>query len=59
MVWTVTVLDLKTKQRKVRKAKILVSAVGALSMPKKREVQGKEELKGHMVHFTVWDHSFD
>jgi cation diffusion facilitator CzcD-associated flavoprotein CzcO len=58
-VWSVTVLDLNSKERRVRKAKILVSAVGALSVPKKCNIAGKDDYKGRMFHSAEWDHSFD
>ncbi|KAH7126912.1 hypothetical protein B0J11DRAFT_433542 [Dendryphion nanum] len=58
-IWTVTVLDLTTKTRTVRRAKILVSAVGALSVPKKCDTPGAENFKGHLFHSAEWDHSFD
>jgi cation diffusion facilitator CzcD-associated flavoprotein CzcO len=53
-VWIVTVKDLKTKARKVRRAKILVSAVGSLSVPKKCEVKGVENFNGKMFHSAEW-----
>lgn len=58
-VWAVTVLDLQTKTRTVRRAKILVSAVGALSVPKKCEIPGAESFQGPMFHSAQWDHTFD
>jgi cation diffusion facilitator CzcD-associated flavoprotein CzcO len=58
-VWVVTVLDLKTKQQTIRKAKILVSGVGSLSVPKKCDIPGAETFKGKMFHSAQWDHSFD
>jgi cation diffusion facilitator CzcD-associated flavoprotein CzcO len=58
-VWVVHILDLKTWARSVRRAKILVSAVGALSVPKDCKIPGKEEYEGRMFHSAKWDHSFD
>ncbi|KAH7405951.1 hypothetical protein DE146DRAFT_779382, partial [Phaeosphaeria sp. MPI-PUGE-AT-0046c] len=58
-VWVVTVLDLKTKQQTVRRAKILISGVGSLSVPKKCEIPGADSFKGKMFHSAEWDHSFD
>lgn len=49
-VWKVTVLDLNGKIRRVRRSKILVSAVGALSVPKECEMPGREDFKGRMFH---------
>lgn len=58
-VWVVDVLDLKTKERTVRRAKVLISGVGSLSVPKECDVEGKETFKGKMFHSAKWDHSFD
>lgn len=58
-VWIVDVLDLKTKEKSIRRAKVLVSGVGSLSVPKECDVEGKETFKGSMFHSAKWDHSFD
>ena len=58
-VWVVDVLDLKTKEKTTRRAKVLVSGVGSLSVPKECDVEGKEKFKGKMFHSAKWDHSFD
>lgn len=58
-VWSVTVLDINNKVRTVKRAKVLVSAVGALSVPKKCDIEGKEKFEGRMFHSAEWDHSFD
>lgn len=58
-VWEVTVLNLKTKERTLRRAKILVSAVGSLSVPKKCDLPGIETFKGKIFHSAQWDHTFD
>ena len=58
-VWEVTVIDLQTKQRTVRRAKILVSGVGSLSVPKSCDIAGVEQYKGRLFHSAQWDHSFD
>jgi len=58
-VWVVTVLDLKTKQQRVRRAKVLISGVGSLSVPKTCDLPGADTYKGKMFHSAQWDHSFD
>ncbi|USP82605.1 cyclohexanone 1,2-monooxygenase [Curvularia clavata] len=58
-VWEVTVVDLQTKERSIRRAKILVSGVGSLSVPKSCEIPGVEQYKGKLFHSAQWDHSFD
>lgn len=42
-----------------RRCKVLVSAVGALSTPKKCKIAGAETFRGRMFHSAQWDHSFD
>lgn len=58
-VWEVTVVDLQTKERSVRRAKILVSGVGSLSVPKSCEIPGVEQYQGKLFHSAQWDHSFN
>jgi cation diffusion facilitator CzcD-associated flavoprotein CzcO len=56
--WKVIIED----QRKVliqKRCKILISAVGALSIPKQCDIPGAERFKGHLFHSAKWDHSFD
>ncbi|PVI06520.1 FAD/NAD(P)-binding domain-containing protein [Periconia macrospinosa] len=57
--WVVTVLDLNTQDRQIRRAKILVSAVGALSVPKECDIPGKDDFKGRMFHSAQWDWDLD
>ena len=57
-VWVVTVKDRKTKETTIRRAKILVSGVGSLSVPKKCEVNGVESFQGPLFHSAEWDHDF-
>ncbi|KAK5004579.1 hypothetical protein LTR60_006512, partial [Cryomyces antarcticus] len=57
--WLVTVKNQKTKEIRQRRCKILVSAVGALSVPKECEVAGAESFKGSLFHSAKWDHAFD
>lgn len=58
-VWVVSVVDGKTKKRVVRRAKVLVSGVGSLSVTKECELPGVKEFKGKMFHSAKWDHGFD
>lgn len=58
-VWIVNVLNLQTKERSVRRAKVLISGVGSLSVPKECDLPGKDDFKGKMFHSAKWDHSFD
>ncbi|KAJ4252392.1 hypothetical protein NW762_010990 [Fusarium torreyae] len=58
-IWLVEVRDLKTSKIFHRRAKVLISAVGALSTPKKCELPGAELFTGPVFHTAQWDHSFD
>ncbi|KAI8625859.1 FAD/NAD(P)-binding domain-containing protein [Xylariaceae sp. FL1651] len=41
------------------RSKILVSAVGGLSIPKQCEIPGASTFKGKIFHSAQWDHSFN
>ncbi|PNY24601.1 Baeyer-Villiger monooxygenase [Tolypocladium capitatum] len=58
-IWLVEIRDLKTSKVYYHRSKILISAVGALSIPKKCDLPGAESYQGHMFHTAEWDHSFD
>ena len=58
-VWEATILNLQTKERTTRRAKVLVSGVGSLSVPKKCDLPGVETYEGKLFHSAQWDHSFD
>lgn len=58
-VWEVSILNLQTKERTTRRAKILVSGVGSLSVPKQCDLPGVETYQGKLFHSAQWDHSFD
>lgn len=58
-VWVVRGKDLGSGEKWVRRAKVLVSGVGSLSVPKECEVEGKEVFKGRMWHSAKWDHGFE
>lgn len=57
--WLVEILDVKNKREIQRRCKVLVSAVGALSVPKKCTIPGHEDFQGKLFHSAAWDHSFD
>lgn len=57
--WLVTVTDLKASKTYHRRCKILVSAVGILSIPNGCDIDGAASFKGPLFHTAQWDHSFD
>lgn len=59
MVWAVQVKDVKTNRIQERRAKVLVSGVGSLSVPKECEIPGAQGFQGPLFHSANWDHSFD
>lgn len=57
--WLVTVLDQRSGRVYQRRARVLISAVGALSVPRDCEIPGVEKYHGRVFHSARWDHSFD
>jgi cation diffusion facilitator CzcD-associated flavoprotein CzcO len=41
------------------RARVLVSAAGALSDPKMPDIEGLDSFKGHTFHSAQWDHDYD
>ncbi|KAK4507518.1 hypothetical protein PRZ48_001253 [Zasmidium cellare] len=58
-LWEVTVKDEKTKETRLWRCRVLVSAVGSLSIPKQCEIPGADSFKGPLFHSAQWDHKFD
>ena len=57
--WEVLIKDRKTKQTYTQRARVVVSAVGNLSVPRDCEIPGADSYKGHLFHSALWDHSLD
>ncbi|KAG9256363.1 uncharacterized protein F5Z01DRAFT_618526 [Emericellopsis atlantica] len=57
--WVIDVYDQTQKSRFQVRSRALVSAVGALSLPKECDIPGHEEFTGKIFHSARWDHSFD
>ncbi|PLB47594.1 monooxygenase [Aspergillus steynii IBT 23096] len=57
--WAVALRDNKTGLEFVRRATILVSAVGAISFPRDIQFPGMHRFQGPMMHTARWDHSID
>ncbi|KND86419.1 Baeyer-Villiger monooxygenase [Tolypocladium ophioglossoides CBS 100239] len=58
-MWIVTIQNIADGSIYQRRCKILVSAVGALSIPKQCDIAGASSFQGSMFHSARWDHSFD
>jgi len=52
--WTV-----RTSRGSVYRAKVLVSAMGALSNPAYPDIKGLERFEGRSFHSALWDHDYD
>ncbi|KAL4888366.1 hypothetical protein BDV59DRAFT_211167 [Aspergillus ambiguus] len=57
--WLVTVRDQPSGRVYQKRARVLVSAVGALSVPRECEIPGVDSYTGRVFHSARWDHSFD
>lgn len=57
--WVVEIYDQVQKRTFQCRSLALVSAVGALSAPKKYDVPGVEDFSSKIFHSAKWDHSFD
>lgn len=57
--WKVVIEDQRSGRQFTKRCKILVSAVGALSVPRSCDIPGAEDFKGHLFHSAQWDHTFD
>ncbi|KAJ5901101.1 hypothetical protein N7504_007094 [Penicillium tannophilum] len=56
--WVVTYVDEMGSTHRKR-SRVLISAVGALSVPRECEIKGAERYQGKLFHSAKWDHSFD
>jgi cation diffusion facilitator CzcD-associated flavoprotein CzcO len=57
--WEVTIRDMTTAEILIRRSKVLISAVGALSVPKECDTPGASDFEGRMFHTAKWDHSLN
>ncbi|KAM0238422.1 hypothetical protein ACHAP5_008612 [Fusarium lateritium] len=57
--WEVAIRNLETSQAVIGRSKVLISVVGALSIPKSCKIPGASDFQGAMFHTVGWDHSFD
>ncbi|KAI9685438.1 MAG: hypothetical protein M1822_004569 [Bathelium mastoideum] len=55
--WEVQFRDLKTSVEYVRRATVLISAVGGINKPREVKFEGMEKFQGHMFHTARWDHA--
>ncbi|KAM0480179.1 hypothetical protein ACHAPX_004004 [Trichoderma viride] len=57
--WSVTVRDIRSSKVAEHHCKILISAVGTLSVPRKCSIPGASSFEGRMFHTAQWDHTFN
>ncbi|KAL7802021.1 hypothetical protein V8C44DRAFT_346096 [Trichoderma aethiopicum] len=58
-MWNITVRDLRTSEVTEYRSKILISAVGTLSVPRECTIPGASSFHGKIFHTAQWDHTFD
>lgn len=54
-----TTRDVTTGEVGQRRCKVLVSAVGSLSVPRECEIPGAERFRGRLFHSARWDREFE
>ncbi|PTB40296.1 hypothetical protein M441DRAFT_459533 [Trichoderma asperellum CBS 433.97] len=57
--WSVTIRDLQSSAITEHHCKILISAVGALSVPRECSIPGASNFRGRVFHTAQWDHTFN
>ena len=57
--WEVRFQDLQTSVEFVRRATVLISAVGGINKPREVKFEGMEKFQRPMFHTAKWDHSVD
>ncbi|KAI3333759.1 putative monooxygenase [Ustulina deusta] len=57
--WLVSVKNLKTSETYDRRCKILVSAIGLMTLPNPCDISGASSFQGRIFHTAEWDHTFD
>lgn len=57
--WLVSIKELATSETYNRRCKILISAVGVLSIPNECQIPGASTFQGPLFHTARWDHSFE
>lgn len=58
-MWHITVRDVHTSELMEYRSKILISAVGTLSVPRKCTIPGASSFHGKIFHTAQWDHTFN
>jgi cation diffusion facilitator CzcD-associated flavoprotein CzcO len=56
-LWTCTFQDTVTKETFVRKAPVVISAMGTLDRPNTPDIEGASDFEGNMFHSARWDDS--
>jgi cation diffusion facilitator CzcD-associated flavoprotein CzcO len=58
-VWRIETRDVRTGEKKLSHATVLVSAIGVLVVPRFPILQGIETFKGEVFHSARWRHDVD
>lgn len=57
--WEVRLRDVKTERTFVAYGTVLISAVGAISFPKRVNFPGMDKFEGKIMHTAEWDLDYD
>jgi cation diffusion facilitator CzcD-associated flavoprotein CzcO len=57
--WVTTIVDEQTGKTTDMRSRVVVAAVGALSIPKGCDIRGVDRFQGTLFHSAQWNHSFD
>ncbi|OBT75970.1 hypothetical protein VF21_05743 [Pseudogymnoascus sp. 05NY08] len=57
--WRVYAVNTGDNKPQLLRSKVLISAVGALSVPRGCDLPGADRFKGRIFHSATWDHTFD
>lgn len=57
--WTISIVNVVTKERETVTANIVISGVGILNNKKIPKFRGLDTFKGNTFHSSEWDHSYD
>ncbi|KAB5590553.1 4-hydroxyacetophenone monooxygenase [Ceratobasidium theobromae] len=57
--YTLTIRDVRTKETRQVRARMVLTAVGVFHKPKWPEIQGHELFKGVSMHARAWNHKVD
>lgn len=58
-LYTITIQDVRTKETRQVRTRVVVSAVGVFHKPKWPDIPGQQSFKGVSMHARMWNHDVD